>query len=490
MFRKIHLQKILLQYLFILNNYKKSTGEKMNKDSILSKDEIEQLKKDALKYVWPFFHDNAELLKKRPKIFTKGEGLYIEDIDGNRYLDSFASLLTTITGHSRIEIADAVYQQMKSLEFFPNYIDAFTIPAIKLAKKLSEIMPGDLSKTFYVNDGSEACETAIKMAKQYFWNKGLKNKSKIISKRYSYHGATYGGISAAGLPWFRQPFEPFVPGFIHVMHAWCYRCELDLDVKTCGLACLKNMEKIIEWEDPDTVAAIILDPLPGSNTGYPNPPEGYIQGIRKLCDRYNILLIFDEVQSGFGKTGKMFASEHFNVVPDIMAIAKGFSGGYLPLGAAVTSEKISDEFLKEPGKEFRHGFTFGGHPVCCAAALANIEVIQKENLVDNAAKMGKYIKDNLDRLKKKYDIVGDIRGMGLLLAVELVKNNKTREPIDPALGVGTWMKNRFYEKGLIIRNNGEILVLAPALNVTKEQADTILSALDEVTGEAVKKFNL
>lgn len=462
----------------------------MDKNNSLSKKEIETLKKDALKYVWPFFHDNVELLKKKPKIFTKGEGLNIEDIDGNKYLDSFASLLTTITGHGRKEIIEAVYKQMKDLEFFPNYIDAFTIPAIKLAKKLADIMPGDLSRTFYVNDGSEACETAIKMAKQYFWNRGKKEKNKIISKRYSYHGATYGGISAAGLPWFRQPFEPFVPGFVHVMHAWCYRCELDLDVKTCRLACLKNMEKIVEWEDPDTVAAIIMDPLPGSNTGYPNPPEGYIKGVRELCDKYNILLIFDEVQTGFGKTGKMFVCEHFNVVPDIIAIAKGFSAGYLPLGAAVTSEKIAGEFLTEPGKEFRHGFTFGGHPACCAAALANIEIIQREKLVENAAKMGKYIKDGLEQFKKKYEIVGDVRGMGLLLAVELVKNKKTREPIDPSIGVGTWMKNRFYEKGLIIRNNGEILVLAPALDISRKAADVILSALDEVLSEAVKKFNL
>jgi len=186
----------------------------------------------------------------------------------------------------------------------------------------------------------------------------------------------------------------------------------------------------------------------------------------------------------------MFVSEYWDVVPDIMAIAKGFSGGYLPLGAAVTSEKISDEFLKEPGKEFRHGFTFGGHPASCAAALANIEIIQRENLVDNAAKMGKYIKENLERFKKKYEIVGDIRGMGLLLAIELVKNKKTREQIDPALSIGTWMKNRFYEKGLIIRNNDEILVLAPALNVSKKEADIILSALDEVLAEAVKKFGL
>jgi adenosylmethionine-8-amino-7-oxononanoate aminotransferase len=462
----------------------------MNRDNYFKKNEIDQLKKDALKYVWPFFHDNTELLKKKPKIFTKGEGLYIEDIDGNRYLDSFASLLTTITGHGRIEIADAVYEQMKSLEFFPNYIDAYTVPIIKLAKKIAEIMPGDLSKTFYVNDGSEACETAIKMAKQYFWNKGKKDKNKIISKRHSYHGATYGSISACGLPWFREPFEPLTPGFINVMHAWCYRCELELDVKTCRLACLRNMKKIIEWENPDTIAAVIIDPLPGSNTGYPNPPDGYIDGLKELCNKNDILLIFDEVQSGFGKTGKMFVCEHWNVVPDIMAIAKGFSGGYLPLGAAVTSEKISDEFLKEPGKEFRHGFTFGGHPASCAAALANIEIIQKENLVENAAKMGKYIKGNLELLKKKYEIIGDIRGMGLLLAIELVKDKKTRERIDPELRVGTWMKNRFYEKGLIIRNNDEILVLAPALNINKREADIILSALDEVLSDAIKHFNL
>jgi adenosylmethionine-8-amino-7-oxononanoate aminotransferase len=464
--------------------------EDKHKKNEYSKKEIGQLKEDALTYVWPFFHDNIELAKKKPKIFVKGEGLYVYDIEGNRYLDSFASLLTTVSGHGRKEVADAVYSQMKELEFFPNYIDTFTVPVIKLAKKLAEITPGKLSVTFFVNDGSEACETAIKMAKQYFWMKGKKQKNKVIAKRSSYHGATYGGISACGLPWFREPFEPLTPGFIHVMHAWCYRCELNLNPETCKLACLKNIEQAIQWENPDTIAALIMDPLPGSNTGYPNPPEGYIKGIRKLCNKYKILLIFDEVQSGFGKTGKMFACEHWGVVPDIMAIAKGFSGGYLPLGATITTKKIADEFFNEPGKEFRHGFTFGGHPASCAAALANIKIIQKENLVENASKMGKYIREELENLKNKYSIIGDIRGMGLLLAVELVKDKKTKERIDPKLGVGTWMKNRFYEKNIILRNNGEILVLAPALTISKKEADIIITALDEVLSDAVKHFNL
>ena len=461
----------------------------MGKEREYGKEEIEQIKKDALTYLWPFFHENEELAKKKPKIFTEGRGMYIKDIDGKEYLDSFASLLTTVCGHGRKEIADAVYEQMSKIEFFPNYIDSYTVPAVKLAKKLAEITPGKLSKTFIVNDGSEACEAAIKMAKQYFWNKGKKQKNKIISKRWSYHGATYGGISATGIPWFRESFEPLVPGFIHVMHAWCYHCELGLKPETCKLTCLKNMEQNIIWENPDTIAAVILDPLPGSNTGYPNPPEGYIEGIRELCDKYGILLIFDEVQTGFGKTGKMFACQHWDVVPDIMAIAKGFGGGYIPIGATIATPEVANEFLSEPGKEFRHGHTFGGHTTACASALANIEIIERENLVENAANMGDYIRERLDKLEK-YHIVGNIQGIGLLLSVELVKNKKTKEVIDPKLKVGTWIKNRLYEENIILRNNGDILVIAPALTISKKEADIIINSMDKAISEAIKHFNL
>jgi adenosylmethionine-8-amino-7-oxononanoate aminotransferase len=451
------------------------------------KEELEELKEDALRYIIPHFASNLELAKG-PKIFVKGEGCYLWDIEGNRYLDTFASLLTTICGHNRSEIAKAVQEQMSQLEFFPNYVDTFTVPLIKLAKKLAEVAPGDLSVTFFVNSGSEACETAIKMARQYHLERGERQRYKIIARRYSYHGTTLGGISATGIPWFREYFEPLLPGFLHAMPTRCYRCELGLEPSTCKLACLKAMEELVLWEGHESIAAVIIDPLPGSNIGYPVPPQGYIQGLRKLCDKHGILLIFDEVQTGFGKTGKMFACEHWDVTPDIMAIGKGFTGGYIPLGATITTPKIYEVF-KKPGSELRSGSTYGGHTTACAATLANIEIIEKENLVEKAASLGKYVKESLEKLYK-YPIVGSIRGLGLLLAVELVADKEKRTPLDSKLNVGSWIREYCWKNGMILRNNADILVIAPALVMTKDEADEMLGKVEEAISEAIKHFKL
>ncbi len=449
--------------------------------------EAEELIKSAKKYVWTSLSEYEDI-EKEPKIFVKGEGCYLTDIYGRRYLDTFASLLTTICGHHRPEVMKAVQEQMERLEFFPNYHDCYTVPLIKLAEKLAEIAPGDLSVSYFVNDGSEACESAIKMAKQYFWQRGKSSRYKIVARRYSYHGATLGALSATGLPDFQEPFQPLVPGFIHAMSTWCYHCELGLKPSSCNLACLKNMEQIIIGEKPETVAAVIIDPIPGSNIGYPVPPDGYLQGLRALCDKYGILLIFDEVQTGFGKTGKLFACERWNVIPDFLCLAKGFTGGFLPMGAVVTKPEIADEF-RRPGKDFRHGFTFAGNPTVAAAVLANIQIIEKERLVERAVTMGKYLKEKLEELYK-YSIVGDVRGIGMILAIELVANKKTREPLNQKLKVGTYIRDYCWKNGMILRNNGDILVIAPALTMTKDEADKMIQLTDQAILEAIKHFNL
>jgi len=449
-------------------------------------EEKEELKKDAVKYIIPHFASNKEI-QKGPKIFVKGEGCYVYDIEGKKYFDSFATLLTTVCGHSKEEITKVVAEQMNLLEFFPNYVDTFTVPLIKLAKKLSEILPGELEVSFFVNSGSEANETAIKMARQYFKEIGESTRYKIMARRYSYTGTTLGGVSATGIPWFREYFEPLMPGFIHTVSCWCYHCELGLEPSTCNLLCLKLIEKQIEWEGPKSIAAFITDPIPGSNIGFPVPPDGYIQGLRKICDKYGILLIFDEVQTGFGKTGKMFACEHWDVVPDIITLGKGLTGGFIPLGIAVTTQKIAEVFRK-PGHELRSGSTYGGHTVACAATLKNIEIIEKEKLVENAKKMGDYIKKKLQNFYN-FPIVGDIRGIGLLWAIELVKDKKTKEPLDSKLAVGSFIRDFCWENGMILRNNGDILVIAPSLIITKEETDMMLEIIEMGIKEAIKKFN-
>lgn len=450
-----------------------------------SEQHIEQLRDDAKNFVIPHYANNAEL-QKEPKIFTHGQGCYVYDIKGKKYLDTFASLLTTICGHHRQEIKQAVLEQMDKLEFWPNYVDQFTIPLIELAKKINEIMPGDLSVSFFVNSGSEANETAIKMARQYHYENGQPHRYKVIARRYSYHATTLGGTSVTGIPWFREYFEPLIPGCLFAPAARCCDCELGARYPECELACLKAMQKMIEWEGPQTISAIIMDPIPGSNIGYPLPPDGYLKGVRELCDKYGILLIFDEVQTGFGKTGKWFACEHWDVVPDIITIGKGFTGGYIPLGAAVTTTKVAQRF-KDPGHELRSGSTYGGHTLACAATLANINLIQKDKLVEKAAKTGLYLKSKLEELYK-YPIVGDVRGIGMLWAVELMADRKIKKKFDPKIGVGTFIRRWCWDNGMILRNNGDILVYAPALIMSEQEIDLMLNLTEKAIQEAIKHY--
>lgn len=439
-----------------------------------------QLAADALRHIIPHFA-SYEQMTKEPKIFVRGEGIYLFDVDGKRYLDTFASLLTTICGHHQPEVDAAIRAQLDELEFFPNYVDTFTVPLIRLAKKIAEVMPGDLGVSFFVNSGSEANETALKMARQYHLERGEAGRWKVIYRRHSYHGTTLGGSSATGLQWFREYFEPLLPGYISAPSSRCAACELAMSPESCGLACLKAMEEQIKWEIPERVSAVIMDPIPGSNVGFPVPPDGYIQGVREMCDRYGILLIFDEVQTGFGKTGKMFACEHWGVTPDIITVGKGFTGGYVPLAATVTTEKVYSVF-RRPGHELRSGATYGGHTIACAATLANIEVIEKNHLVENARTMGEYLRGKLEGLKGAHKAAGRVSGIGLLQALFL--------EADPKLKLGTFMRDYCYRNGMIMRNNGDILVFAPALIITRQQIDDIIRILDAGLREAERSFGL
>lgn len=449
--------------------------------------EIQQLEKTARERIITHWASNEDIARD-PKIFIGGEGCYLYDIHGRKYLDTFSSLITTAVGHGRKEIKAAIDRQLEMLEFFPSYHDGFTVPLIKLADKIAEIMPGNLEVCFFLNSGSEANESALRAARQYHWARGKAHKYKVIARRGSYHGTTLGTASYTGFTGLRECFEPLLPGALFAPQVKCSECELGCDPSTCGLRCLKAVENIIKWENPETISAMIMDPLPGSNSGYPIPPDGYLQGIRELCDKYDIILIFDEVQTGFGKTGKWFACENWGVTPDIMSISKALTSGYLPLGMMITTKKIASVFNEKPGAEFRSGSTYGGHTLSCVAALANIEIMERENLVERAGEIGKYFTKKFAELKAKNRIIGEVHGMGTLWALKLVADRDSDKKL--TVDVGTFIRNWCWKHGMIMRNNQNILVIAPALVITNEEIDTVVDYLDKAIPAAMEHFKL
>jgi adenosylmethionine-8-amino-7-oxononanoate aminotransferase len=351
-------------------------------------------------------------------------------------------------------------------------------------------MPGELGVSFFVNSGSEANETALKMARQYHVACGQPHRFKVIARQGSYHATTLGGISVTGLPWFREYFEPLIPGCIFAPAARDHERPAGVSSAEYGTQCLRQLEDLIRFETPQTIAAMIMDPLPGSNSGYPLPPEGYLAGVRRLCDQYGIVLIFDEVQTGFGKTGKWFFCEHEGVTPDIMTIGKGFTGGFIPLGAAVTTPKIAAVFRRGPGSEFRSGSTYGGHTVACAATLANIEIIEREGLVEHAAGMGRYFQERFAALQRKHVIISDVRGIGLLWAVILDGKGRADNVPGGKRALGSWISDWCYRQGMILRNNGDILVIAPSLIITRAEAEWVIDLIDRALTAAIEELPL
>ncbi len=355
-----------------------------------------------------------------PPVLVGAEGTYMVDSDGNRYLDGVSALEACVAGHIRPELADAAYEQMQRLEF----LDVFRYaspPAIELAARLAEITPGSLQRVHFTPGGSEAVETAIKIAKQYHMIvRGDKKRYKVITREGAYHGCTFGAMAVDGEYFgtqihFYDPLPPFGRTSPPPYH---YRCQHCAKEDACNLTCVDDIEQVILHEDPETIAAIIMDPC-ATASAVSIPPDGYMQRVRALCDTYGILFIMDEIISGFARTGKMFASEHWDVVPDIMTVSKGLSSGYMPIGAAIAKEEIADVFKGHPQGVLSHGQTYGGHPVACAVALANIELIEREDLPAQAARKGTLLMEGL-RALSHHKSYGDVRGLGLLVGLEFV----------------------------------------------------------------------
>ena len=436
-------------------------------------------------HVWHPLFQHQRLEETALAVFESAHGTTLVDAEGNEYLDAYSALWNVNVGYGRQEIADAVYEQIQKLPYYPH--SQINVPATMLAEQLAACLPGDLNHVYFCNSGSEANETAIKIARQYGRQTYPgENRYKIISRYRGYHGFTYGALSATGQPRRRKAFEPLVPGFPHAHPPYCYRCPIGLDADSCGIACADDIERIIQGEGPETVIGIIAEPIIGGG-GAIVSPDTYLPKLRQICDDYGLLLILDEVITGFGRTGKMFACEHWGVQPDLITLAKGLTSGYLPLGACVASTKVFNAFLgdTDENKEFAQVCTYGGHPVACAAGIANLKILQEERLWENAEKVGTRLLSKLETLRE-LPIVGDVRGKGLLIGVELIEPDGTHLETAKTNRIVGQLRD-FDKGGVIVGKIGHaveepesIIFIAPPLILTETEADRIFETLRQV----------
>jgi len=419
-------------------------------------------------------------LEEKQFVVTRAQGSTVVDHNGTEYLDAMAGLWCVNIGYGRVELAEVAAEQMRELSYFPH--TAMTVPAAALAEKINGLMGGGYH-TYFVNSGSEANEAGFKIARQYMKHEYPgQYRYKTISRYFAYHGTTLATLDAGGMGERKAKFEPYSGDFVHVAQPYCYRCPFGLTYPSCELACVKNIENTILGEGPETVAEVLVEPIM-SGVGVAVPPDEYLPEVESLCRKYDILLHVGEVINGFGRTGKMFAYQHYNVSPDIIAIAKGISSAYLPIAATVVKNRVFESFYGEAAenRQVAQVNTYGGHPVSAAVAVRNIEIIEAEQLVDRAAEMGAYLLDSLSALKR-HNIVGDVRGKGLLLGIELVKDRVTKEPVGPEQI--TAIVDFCRDNALLVgragggRRYGNTITLSPPLVITRAECDRIVATLD------------
>ena len=416
------------------------------------------------------------------KVFVKGEGCWVTDIEGNRLLDGMAGLWYKAAGYGRREIADAVYEQMQAISSPP--ANSALIPQIELAGKVAEIYPDSGARTFFTSGGSEAVETAVKMAKKYQQINGKAGAFKVISRRYSYHGGTAMAVSLGGSP-AADPMGPLMPGAIHVTNWDSYRPPYEGDPVDVAIKCANEFETVIQHQGPQTVAAMIAEPVSAA-AGIHIPPPEYWQRLREIADQYGVVLIADEVITGFGRLGEWFGPTVWDVQPDITTVAKAITSGYAPLGGAIATKKIADSFIGSDAETFRHLITFGGHPVSASAALANLRIFEREGLVSNSKQMGEYLFSQLQRLRE-HEITGDIRGgVGLIAAVELVKDRSTKERFPASAGLAKKLPKMLYERDMVSFRAGDVISICPPLMISRDEIDFLVDALDDALGQISK----
>jgi adenosylmethionine-8-amino-7-oxononanoate aminotransferase len=453
--------------------------------------ENSHLSDQARRHLWMHFSRMGAYKDHQVPVIVRGEGAYVWDQHGKRYLDGLGGLFTSMIGYGRTELAEAGAKQSGTLAYFPLWTYAHP-RAIELAERVASYTPGDLNRVFFTTGGSEAVESSWKLARQYFRLTGQPQRTKVISRYIAYHGTSLGALSITGIPDLRTPFEPLVPGTIKVPNTNFYRAELFADDEVAfGAWAADEIERAIVREGPETVAAVFLEPVQNAG-GCFLPPPGYFERVREICDRHGVLLVSDEVICAFGRLGHWFGALRYGYQPDIITVAKGLTSGYAPLGAMIASDQLMEPFL-QPGASFLHGFTFAGHPVSCAVAMANLDIIEGEHILDHVRATEVSFRAALEGL---YDlpIVGDVRGAGFFWGIELVKDKETRLSFDDDESerlLRGFLSGALFEAGLICRadDRGDPVVqLSPPLICGQEEIDFIASTLREVLGEAWRRM--
>ncbi|HEY1826442.1 MAG TPA: aspartate aminotransferase family protein [Acidimicrobiales bacterium] len=452
--------------------------------------ESQQLGEQARRHLWLHFSRMANYETNEMPIMVRGEGAYVWDQYGKRYLDGLAGLFTSQVGHGRHELAEAGAKQAQTLAYFPLWTYAHP-KAIELAERLAGYAQGDLNRVFFTSGGSEAVESAWKLARQYFKMIGQPQRTKAVSRQIAYHGTTLGALSVTSVPDYRTPFEPLVPGAIKVPNTNFYRAPIyGDDAVAFGQWAADEIERAIVREGANTVAAVFLEPLQNAG-GCLVPPPGYFERVRQICDRHGVLLISDEVICAFGRLGHWFGSQRYDYQPDIITVAKGITSGYAPLGAMITSDRLMEPFLQD-GASFLHGYTFAGHPVSCAVAIANLDLFEGEQILQHVQATEGAFRSALESL---YDlpIVGNVRGAGFFYGIELVKDKETRLSFTHAESerlLRGYLSPAMFDAGLICRSDDRgdpVIQLSPPLICGQEEFDFIASTLREVLTEAWRR---
>ena len=434
------------------------------------------------------FSDAKELNAINPRVVTRAEGVYIHDEEGNKLLDAMAGLWCVNIGYGRQELVDIATQQMTELPYYNLFFKTTTSPAAKLAEKIASLAPAHMNRVFFTGSGSEANDTVFRMTRRYWDLKGKPTKKTFISRTNAYHGSTVVGASLGGMDYMHEQGDLPISGVGHIDQPYWFKEGGDLTPEEFGIKAAQSLEaKILELGE-DNVAAFIAEPFQGAG-GVIVPPSTYWPEIKRILAKYDILLVVDEVISGFGRTGEWFASQYYDLTPDLMPIAKGLSSGYLPIGGVIVSDKVAD-LLTEKGGDFNHGFTYSGHPVAAAVALKNIEIIEQEGIVERVKnEISPYLQKRWKELAD-HPIVGETRGLGMVAGLELVRDKATKERIVPECKAGGTCRDYSMANGLIMRPCGDTMIISPPLVITKEEVDELIEKAVKTLDETAKFYNL